>query len=150
MITQFREDFDFLSNFYILPRSIVYDTLVCSTSEHLYQAFKSNSRSVREIIVRAGTPREAQLQGRSTPLRDDWDTGTNLTAMHLALILKFSANQDLLYRLLDTGERQLIEGNYWCDNYWGHCSCDKCADFPGQNNLGILLMQVRALFRQIG
>ena len=59
-----------------------------------------------------------------------------------ALRLKF-ADPILGQKLLDTGDEELIEGNHWCDNVWGNCYCEKCANITGQNRLGQMLMRVR-------
>lgn len=59
-----------------------------------------------------------------------------------ALRLKF-ANEDLGYKLQETGDKWLEEGNDWHDNYWGVCHCIKCQDIMGKNHLGKLLMKVR-------
>ena len=45
----------------------------------------------------------------------------------------------LRQKLIDTGERPLIEGNHWGDTYWGQCPVGH-----GCNNLGKLLMKKRA------
>ena len=45
--------------------------------------------------------------------------------------------------LMDTGDAELIEGNNWNDTFWGVCNN------AGENNLGKLLMKIRAaLIRQ--
>jgi hypothetical protein len=41
----------------------------------------------------------------------------------------------------------LVEGNYWHDNYWGDCSCNKCQATPGINKLGKMLMDLRERLR---
>jgi predicted NAD-dependent protein-ADP-ribosyltransferase YbiA (DUF1768 family) len=51
--------------------------------------------------------------------------------------------------LLNTGDEELIEGNYWHDNYWGNCTCSKCKDIEGQNKLGKILMKVRDEIRMV-
>jgi predicted NAD-dependent protein-ADP-ribosyltransferase YbiA (DUF1768 family) len=124
--------------------------MVCPTSEHLFCALKTTDVKLRAWILQAGKAAEAKTRGRAVALRPDWSTGFDKTAMHLALILKFSANKNLLFQLLMTKNKQLVEGNWWHDNYWGNCICTKCTDKPGLNNLGILLTQVRSLFQQIG
>ena len=58
-----------------------------------------------------------------------------------ALRTKFSI-KGLKEKLLATGDEELVEGNFWHDNFWGVCSCSKCGN-KGQNKLGKLLMQVR-------
>jgi hypothetical protein len=40
--------------------------------------------------------------------------------------------------LLATGDMELIEDNDWDDTYWGVCNG------AGENNLGKLLMKIRA------
>ena len=47
----------------------------------------------------------------------------------------------LKQRLLATGNRELIEGNHWHDNFWDSCTCDRCRN-NGQNLLGKLLMKL--------
>ena len=44
--------------------------------------------------------------------------------------------------LLATGGEELIEGNWWHDNFFGVCTCGPC-DGKGKNNLGKILMRVR-------
>ena len=62
--------------------------------------------------------------------------------MYEILVEKFTI-PELKEKLLATGDEYLEEGNYWHDNYWGNCHCEKCADITGQNKLGILLMKIR-------
>ena len=50
---------------------------------------------------------------------------------------KFSTNESLKKRLLETGDEELIEGNTWNDTYWGVCKG------VGLNKLGEILMRVR-------
>jgi predicted NAD-dependent protein-ADP-ribosyltransferase YbiA (DUF1768 family) len=60
-------------------------------------------------------------------------------------LLRLKFNQLFFKRMLmQTGERQLIEGNTWGDTYWGVC------DGEGENNLGKLIMQVRKELRDGG
>lgn len=63
--------------------------------------------------------------------------------MEQGLKLKFR-NRKLAEALLATGDAELIEGNTWCDNIWGNCTCSKCAKTPGENRLGKLLMEIRS------
>ena len=57
--------------------------------------------------------------------------------MYKCLRSKFSA-PELREKLLDTGDAELIEGNWWNDTTWGVCNG------VGENRLGKLLMQIRA------
>ncbi len=54
---------------------------------------------------------------------------------------KFS-NPTLRTMLLDTGEAELVEVNNWGDTFWG------VFQSYGENNLGKLLMKVRAEIRE--
>lgn len=56
---------------------------------------------------------------------------------------KFGSNPDLAGQLIATGDAELIEGNYWHDNFFGNCICPVCAKTPGQNWLGKILMDER-------
>ena len=60
-----------------------------------------------------------------------------------AVLNKFTQNYDLKLLLINTTPHYLVEGNTWCDNYWGNCSCGYCTNIEGQNKLGITLMAVR-------
>jgi predicted NAD-dependent protein-ADP-ribosyltransferase YbiA (DUF1768 family) len=42
-----------------------------------------------------------------------------------------------------TGDRKLVEGNYWHDTFWGVCNG------VGENYLGEILMHVRQELRHI-
>jgi predicted NAD-dependent protein-ADP-ribosyltransferase YbiA (DUF1768 family) len=57
---------------------------------------------------------------------------------------KFSLYPTLREKLLATGEEELVEGNYWHDNFWGACSCRKCEGREKHNHLGRILMKVRS------
>ena len=67
----------------------------------------------------------------------------------LDLLRQKFRNPKLRELLLGTGEAVLVEGNLHHDNYWGNRKCKKCAEIPGNNQLGKLLMQVRTeLFQE--
>jgi predicted NAD-dependent protein-ADP-ribosyltransferase YbiA (DUF1768 family) len=44
--------------------------------------------------------------------------------------------------LLETGDAELVEGNWWDDTFWGVCNG------VGQNNLGKILMDTRRELRE--
>ena len=50
---------------------------------------------------------------------------------------KFSENEVLKDKLLETGDAILIEGNRYHDTYWG------MVDGVGENKLGKILMRIR-------
>lgn len=57
--------------------------------------------------------------------------------MYQLCLAKFEQNAVLIDLLLATGEAELEEGNFWRDTYWGVCNG------VGLNKLGLILMQVR-------
>lgn len=139
MINVFEGEYAFLSNFYFSP--MIIRDVVYTTNEHFFQAMKTLDPRERQGIILAPTPGEAKRLGRKVSLRKDWED-IKEEVMLIGLRHKFS-NPDLRRKLLATGNEELIEGNHWCDNFWGVCHCLKCQDKVGQNNLGKLLMELR-------
>ena len=70
-----------------------------------------------------------------------------LVLMRIALKHKFNQNPKLAKQLIETWPRPLKEGNYWHDNFFGDCTCDRCKDILGQNHLGKLLIKLRDQLR---
>ena len=133
MITSFKGEFFFLSNFYGCP--INYLGLLFPTVEHAFQATKTKSAKERRRISLIITPGSAKRAGRKLDLRKDWET-IKVGVMTDLLELKFIHPQ-LRRALLNTGEEYLVEGNNWGDTFWGAC------DGKGKNKLGLLLMELR-------
>lgn len=123
-------DNSFLSNFYQHGNWTV---------EHHYQAAKTDDPVWASRILNAPTPAAAKKLGREAPMRPTWD-GEKVAVMLALLRVKFLW-PDLAQRLLDTGDAELVEGNWWGDRFWGVCNG------VGENNLGRLLMQVREELR---
>jgi len=132
-IQEFSGEYRFLSNFY--PAQVMLDGNWYPTVEHAYQAAKTTSPKVREIIRSSKTPGKAKRSGRVVPLRENWETVKQQVMLDL-LRQKFYQGP-LCAKLLSTAGHELIEGNAWGDTYWG------VVNGSGQNHLGKLLMQVR-------
>lgn len=141
MINSFKGEFDFLSNFYDFPMH--YRGLNFPTAEHAFQAAKAKYSVDVLWVQQASTPGIAKRRGRQVDIRPDWETSKN-SVMRAILFNKFS-HTALAEKLLATKDEELVEGNYWHDNYWGICFCNSCSN--GQNHLGKLLMQTRKLIR---
>lgn len=139
MIAEFEGKYDFLSNFY--PSPIFYDGITYPTNEHFFQAMKTLDQEERKKIAAADTPGKAKRLGRHVQLRADWEQ-IKVDVMRTGLMLKFT-DTELAQKLIDTGDEELIEGNWWHDNTWGSCYCHDCARKPGRNLLGMLLMELR-------
>jgi len=143
-ITEFKEQYRFLSNFYQQPFS--YQGLTYPNAEAAFQAQKCASEEEKVKYTTIKNPVVAKRMGKKEPnLPADWDErGTDI--MEGILRAKFSISE-LAEKLLDTGDKVLIEGNHWHDNRWGHCTCARCAEKPYENRLGAILMRIREELR---
>jgi N-glycosidase YbiA len=155
MITKFEGRYSFLSNFY--PSVIEHQGIKYPTVEHYYVAMKVNNEQLingmyytvgdfREMIAKVETPGLVKKIGRKVKLRNNWDS-YKFEVMNWAVREKFK-DVNLAQMLIDTGEQELIEGNWWHDNLFGSCICNKCSN-NGKNHLGKILMQVRNELRGI-
>jgi len=140
-IRRFIGEWKELSNFEPVP--ILFEGLKFPSVEHAYVASKSLDMSFRRDIALM-KPDEAGLAkkwGRNAKLRPNWDT-RKIIFMRNFLEQKFNV-YFFQEKLLSTKDRELIEGNFWHDNFWGSCGCPKCKDIKGVNMLGKLLMEIR-------
>lgn len=137
-ITSFRDEYKFLSNFYpcVMPEG-------CPTAEHYYQSRKTFNGIWIEKIKKASTPGKAKRLGRQAPLKINW-INYRLDVMKSTVYIKFLDNPELRSKLLQTGDRKLIESNNWGDTFWGVCNG------TGENHLGRILMWVRQELRERG
>ena len=144
MINGFDAEYTFLSNFY--GCSVVYRGLKFLNTEAAFQAAKClNEAEAREFCFLP--PNQAKRLGRRVTLRPDWEA-VKYDIMLEIVRCKFTQNVELQAKLLATGDEELVEGNWWHDNTWGNCSCDRCIDKEGKNWLGNILMQVRDEIRK--
>lgn len=139
-------DNEFLSNFHICK--VEYNGIVYNHTEGAFQAQKTLNEKDRQFIATL-TPGRAKracnrngLDGFKITLRSDWENVKD-NVMYEVVKAKFTQNPDLKEKLLATGDATLIEGTTWHDNYWGNCTCDKCKNITGRNQLGKILMRVR-------
>jgi len=139
VIDRFVDDYAFLSNFY--QCFITYKGITYSSAEAAFQAQKTLdvSEQVKFITM---TPSEAKKFGRKVKLRDDWEN-VKYQIMYDIVLTKFTQNDHLKKLLLETGDAELVEGNWWNDTYWGRCRG------IGKNNLGKILTGVRSYIRSI-
>lgn len=120
----------FLSNFWPGDRSSV---------EHAYQAAKTLVPAEQAAILAAPTPGAAKRLGRRVTLRPDWNA-IRVDVMRRLVAEKFR-DPALAQRLRETGDAELVEGNYWGDTFWGVCRGQ------GENWLGRILMEVRSTLK---
>lgn len=141
MIDTFTGQHQFASNFY--PVEVQMGGAWYKSVEHAYQAYKTEDLELRKPFYMnpSMTASQAKKLGRTLVVRSFWEI-YKLEVMEKLLYQKFF-NRELAEDLLATGDHELVEGNYWHDNYWGNCICNKCKNLVGQNHLGKLLMKIR-------
>lgn len=139
MISLFRGEYRFLSNFYPSPVK-TYDGFLAPTVEHSYQYEKFlGTKFVQELILKCRTPGETKILANKQYkhlVRKDW-LDVSLGVMYRLLQEKFN-DIKLKNKLLKTGTEELVEGNNWGDVFWGQCPVG-----VGENHLGKLLMRIR-------
>ena len=155
MINSFTGRYRFLSNFY--PAEIEHQGIKYPSVEHYYVAMKiKNDQQIdgkfitmidcREMIAKIPDAGKVKQFGKFLKLRKDWED-VKLDVMLWGIREKFKHDY-LKEMLLATGGEELIEGNWWHDNFFGVCTCGPC-DGKGKNNLGKILMRVREEFRHV-
>lgn len=142
LISGFFGEYRWLSNFHLIP--IEFAGLVYPSTENAYQAAKSEDNEIRKQFTDI-SPKEARKLGQTIKISDNWDV-IKTSIMHLVNAIKFSVkrddNIDIRDKLLATGDKELVEGNWWHCQEWGVCHCEKCGGV-GKNNLGKILMRTR-------
>lgn len=136
-IWEFQGEHRFLSNFY--PALMVWDGMIWESSEHAYQAAKTLDHELRRRISKMEKPGDVKRLGKTIRVRPDW-ADVKIATMEEIVRAKFHYNGDLAYKLVDTGDVTLEEGNKWKDRFWGVYP-PKSGD--GRNELGKILMKIR-------
>lgn len=134
-ISGFFGEYRWLSNFHIC--SVVLDGVVYFSSEHAYQAAKTENSKLRNQVLTLSCV-DVRKWGQNIELRQNWDI-LKLWYMFQIILDKFTRNNELTTRLLNTGIKSLVELNHWGDVFWG-------IDFQtnkGHNYLGKTLESVR-------
>ena len=140
MISSFRDEYFFLSNFY--PVEIKLDGIVYPNAESAFQAQKTLNVEERRKFSMLKNPVQAKRLGRKVKLRDDWEEA-KLDIMTEIVSQKFLQHPHLIEMLLQTGDEELVEGNKWGDRFWGVCKG------KGENHLGKILMKIRDAYKSI-
>lgn len=162
---EFKDEKRYLSNMFECPVTfsgtdklkrkfpeVKFDDNTYPSSEHLYQALKTESQEWSDELLSIEDPHKTKTLARkkltTVPnlidntylIREDFHQ-IKVKLMFLVVYLKFTQNPVLAQQLMDTSNEELIEKNYWNDTFWGTC------DDIGENNLGIILMQLREIFQ---
>ena len=153
MIGEFKGQYDWASNFYFQAPFYVQSQLFKS-SEHYFAASKTLDLEWCKRILDAPTAAKAKKRGQKCPVRPNWNI-VRIPVMADALWYKFSQNVVIQQKLIDTGTQEMVEGNWWHDNFWGDCHCNnksgrhpECLK-PGLNKLGLLTMNLRRYFQDV-
>jgi ribA/ribD-fused uncharacterized protein len=140
-INEFRYNNYFLSNF--SNYGFEYEGVYFKNVEQAYQWAKAETENDKLLILQCSTAKDAKDLGHKIKCDiKKWDENKT-SIMEEILVTKFS-NYHLKCKLVRTGESKLIEGNYWHDNFWGQCYCNKCSKVEGKNILGNILMKIRS------
>ena len=139
-INSFKGEYFFLSNFYEAP--VTYGGITYQNNEAAFQAQKVAPKKGEipfadpRLEFADLSPSEAKKKGRRVILRKDWEQ-VKYGIMKAIVYAKFSQNEDLKEKLLETSDAYLEEGNTWGDRVWGTVNGE------GKNLLGHILMDIR-------
>lgn len=137
MVLAFRDEYKFLSNFFI--SKIVYEGITYRSVEHAYQAIKCSTFKDKIKVHNTLSPSDARKYGRRVHLRESWTT-ERVDVMRKLLKIKFE-KPVLKEKLIALEGQELVEGNYHHDTFWGKCFCNTHKG-EGDNQLGILLSEL--------
>ncbi len=142
MIYEFRNEYSFLSNFY--PCKVIYNGNVFNSSEHAYMSAKSNEDWWLNFCLTEIKPGKVKTMSKSIKLIDNWEE-IKVKVMYDVLLSKFS-NEHLKMLLLNTGNENIVEGNYHGDKFWG-VDLRQTPNI-GENHLGRLQMGIRSKIKR--
>lgn len=142
MITSFKNEYRWLSNFY--PCVVNYNGLTFQSVENAYQSAKSEDLDWKLYCSKASAKESGtvKIKSQSVELVQNWKL-FNIEVMMTLLVLKFS-QEEFKTKLLNTGMLKIIEGNDWGDNFWGVDT----KSMKGRNILGSLIMTIRQYLKQ--
>lgn len=132
MIKEFQGDYRWLSNFAI--QAIIFEGKSYPATENAYQAAKTVIDAER-VQFETMTPGQAKRTGKIVTMRSDWDS-VKLSIMEEVTRKKYQ-HDPFKSKLLETGDKEIQEGNTWNDTFWGICNGE------GENNLGKIIMKIR-------
>lgn len=136
------EQHRFLSNFH--PVDITIEGKVWPSVEHYYQGQKFLDEWLQEYVRKLPTAAATKHFAKRNQhlVRMSWEQ-VKVDYMRVAVYTKFSQHEELWKQLDATGDEELIEDSPW-DSFWGSGREGK-----GQNMLGKILMETRAVGREL-
>lgn len=142
----FSSDKAWLSNFF--PTPIQLQGVSFHSSEQAFQyvkACRNNAPELATLILKSKNALESKRIGKGIEVKARWDR-TKDEVMKRILEAKFKTNPLLANKLVDTGNKTLVEATI--DTYWGaqatfNSKSVKTGTWKGANRLGIILMEIR-------
>lgn len=148
-IVNWKNEAPFLSNMFEMAEAIrapfPKGDIEFYSSEAFYQALKFPDYDLKKKIANMnGYEAKKFAKQNQNLIQEDWEE-RKFNAMEIVINFKFERNTqpELCEMLLATGDRQIVELNWWNDRYWGVSSHDG----RGLNKLGELLMARRSWLR---
>ena len=140
-IRGFFGEYRFLSNFYC-PAPVWFEGLLYLATEQAYQAAKVAPAERSQFLnIKPGASKKLWKTLALLYTKEEWEK-IKYDIMFGLVFQKFLTHPELRAKLLATGDAYLEERNHWHDVYWG---ID--LNGVGENNLGKILMKVRAALR---
>ena len=131
IISYFKNENYFMSNFF--EASVSYRGKVYRNAEAAYQAQKDPARAGEFIMLKGN---DAKALGSKVTLRRDWEE-IKVQVMYEVVEAKFTQNRNMMQKLIQTGNAELVHGNIHRDTFWG------IYGGKGENMLGKILMEIR-------
>lgn len=135
VINRFKGEYDFLCNRF--PCRILWEGLEYRSAEAAFQASKCQDEKERRGYAGCSTDK-AILKGKDQIPYLGWEED-QLRIMESILRAKFEQNPSLMEKLLDTGNRVLLNGNNRQETFWGV----DLYSWIGENRLGKIIMNIR-------
>ena len=135
-VKEFQGEYRWLSNFATVE--IVLGDFKYPSTENAYMSEKNSDTGWKKYCSEETNPSKVKSESRQVDLVEGWNEN-RLTTMYPILLQKFT-QEPYKSKLLATGNMELQEGNKWGDTFWGV----DLKTGEGQNNLGKLIMRIRA------
>lgn len=138
MIHEFKGEYKWLSNFE--PVNITIDGITYPSVEHAYMSAKCDDPEWKKYCSDSNnTAGDVKRKSREVKLVDNWDT-LKFDIMETCLMKKYR-QEPFSSRLINTGNQNIVEGNYFGDTVWGVDL--KSSPNVGENHLGRMIMLIR-------
>ena len=134
-INRFKGEYDFLSNRY--PCRVRWEGLEYCSAEVAFQASKCKDEKERKVFAGCSTDK-AVLKGKDLMPYAGWKE-SQINIMESILQAKFEQPPVLMQKLVETGNRVLLNGNNKQESFWGI----DLYSWIGENHLGRILMNIR-------